>query len=386
MRLMARLKTQIGGAVYRLSQQRLLQGVVRGLYQLLWRIFRGALVRQPRVAGLYVKGSFARGDYRPGLSDIDVFIIIEDHLAFPELLALLDFTRRLKDWPVFRPVGEIEVATAAELMFCQSQTGFCYLDQYDWKWEWGVQPLGLFRRKRPQPSELAALYIEVFTYLHHFSLVRVARPPEMGLEQKMLSLLAKLVPGERPQPGLDITGIHRQALLYLDRRVVEVTGGLPFVELPAEASQGLGPFTVRTSFHRLRFRYLDRPPAPAPAPGETVDHKLLVFPELWISETLGSFMHHCWFDPDSAPEPLRVVNQSLFDSIQRQVLLMQWRGYYVNTFGHDPDVFGPRVSLMGMRLAGCRLTGRPCNEADLRRESARAHMRALDQLSRLLQA
>ncbi|MGD2130439.1 MAG: nucleotidyltransferase domain-containing protein [Lysobacterales bacterium] len=370
------LTTRIGAAAFTLSQQAWLQGPGRGLYRLIWHTFRRRLARQPGVTGLYLKGSFARGELRPGLSDIDVFVIVDARLPLPDLLRLLDRIRNMKKWPPFRIIGEVEIATVKDLRFCGEQPDFCYLDLFDWKWEWGEQPLGPYREKRSQPSELAALYVEVFSYLHHFPMVRIHRHPEMGLAVKLQGLLNKLGSGLEANPEANVTEVHRRALEYLDERIQQLVGDLPAARLPESDCQSLGPFTAHTSFHRLRFRYLDDQPPPTknePAAREG----LLVFPELWISDTLGRFLHYCWFHRDLAPEALRAENNALFESCQRQVLLMQWRGYYVNTFRHDPEEFGPRTSLLALVLASYRLCGRTCDEKALRAQTARTHMRSL---------
>lgn len=125
------------------------------------------------VEALYIRHSFAQGDWRPGLSDIDLFVVIKDEASedLPFLLALYQRHRKAKLWAPM--LGEVEVATARQLNDWLKVGGVRALEAGDWilcqGQERREQAYAIESRFRQQVlAELLFLYAVPLQALLHF--------------------------------------------------------------------------------------------------------------------------------------------------------------------------------------------------------------------------
>lgn len=83
-------------ALVRLNQMALFRPLGRAFYRLTSRTIAATCSRLPDVNAVYLTGSMASGDIAPGLSDIDIVVVIKDLPADRELRLIQHIERRLR--------------------------------------------------------------------------------------------------------------------------------------------------------------------------------------------------------------------------------------------------------------------------------------------------
>ena len=274
-----------------------------------------AMVREHEaVETVMLKGSYARNEHVPGLSDIDLAIVIRENTTFAEMCEIANSICSFKQGTLlsYCPiVGEIEIFTRADVISPMFQA---YARRFSWRVVSG-EPVAI-TNCAPDAVEKVWAQFGKFAFFH--TVARSIAGPKLLLHRD--SGLANAL-GVR-EVAID----HVKAYISLVKRFEELLE--PFVSAddpyPKEfVADHVGPFT---------------------GCGDMIKKQYLLAEDFEIPEdatefVLGAASSECWFLPPSfvGPNAMRFVigpfgdrENRMWSEMNLQTVRFQWRGSFLN--------------------------------------------------------
>ena len=274
-----------------------------------------AMVRKhAAVETVMLKGSYARNEHVPGMSDIDLAIVIRDNTTFDEMCEIANSICSFKQGKVLSKcpiVGEIEIFTRADVTSRMFQA---YARRFSWRVVSG-QPVAITNCSSDAVEKVWAQFGK-FAFFH--TVARTIAAPKSLLHRD--SGLANAL-GVR-----EVSNDHLQAYISLVRRFEELLA--PFVSAddpyPKEfVADHVGPFTGCGDMIKKQYILVEDFEIPKDATEIVLD---AAWSECW------------WLTPSFVgPNAMRFVigpfgdrGNRMWSEMNLQTVRYQWRGGFLN--------------------------------------------------------